>query len=378
MGEVMAGYSSRVKMDIARWSAEGLIDARTADVLAKDIESSGRGSLSFGTILAMMAALLLGAAILIFVAANWEAFPRLARVGVLFAVIFAFYVGGALLKVRDHPAIGEALWIVAAAAFGGAIALVGQMYHLSGDESSALLTWCAGTALAALLLRSNPLTVAAVAIADGWLFMTLFRGFNIFRSTEFPYLFPVVVAILFGLSYWTRSQPARHLGILSLIVYASMLAIDHDVVEIAVALAAVSAVCFMAGAFAPEPVDRIVRLGGRLPMHGLIGFLAGVMLLQFEFADNDGVGFALLSAAALAGIVVAIVLAGRESRGLRWVAYIAFAFELFIIYVVTMQTMLGTAGFFLAAAVILGLLAIVILRVENSMKLRPVDGGAAS
>jgi uncharacterized membrane protein len=378
MGEVMAGYSSRVKMDIARWSAEGLIDARTADVLAKDIEANGRRSLSFGPILAMMAALLLGAAVLIFVAANWEAFPRLARVGALCAVIFAFYVGGALLKVRAHPAIGEALWIVAAAAFGAGIALVGQMYHLTGDESSAVLTWCAGTALAALLLRSNPLTVAAVAIADGWLLTTLFQGFDMFGSTQFPHLFVLVIAILFGLSYWTRSQPARHLGLLSLIAYASMLAIDRDLFEIAVALAAVSAVCFMAAAFAPEPVERIVRLGGRLPMHGLIGFLAGVMLLQFEFADNDGVGFALLSAAALAGIVIAIVLAGRESRGLRWIAYIAFAFELFIIYVVTMRTMLGTAGFFLAAAVILGVLAFVILRVENSMKFRPVDGGAAS
>ena len=46
------------------------------------------------------------------------------------------------------------------------------------------------------------------------------------------------------------------------------------------------------------------------------------------------------------------MLGGRESRGLRWVAYAGFAFELAIIYAVTLQTMLGTAGFFLAAAVL--------------------------
>jgi uncharacterized membrane protein len=373
----MANYSTRVRQDIARWAAAGLIDARTAEALTKDVDSHERRSLSFGSILAMMAALLLGAAILIFVAANWEAFPRLGRVGALFAVILAGYLGGAVLKNRDRPAIGEALWIVAAAAFGGAIALVGQMYHLSGDESSALLTWCAGTALAALLLRSNPLTVAAVGIADGWLFLTLFNGFNIFRSTEFPHMFVAIVAVLFCLSYWTRSQPARHLILLSLILYAAMVGIDHDLVQLAIALAAISAACFALGALAPEPVDRIVQLGGRLPLHGLIGFLTGMAMLQFESADDVGRSFAIVSAVALAGIAAAILLAGRESRGLRWVAYLGFAFELSIIYIVTMQTMLGTAGFFLAAAVILGALAFAIIRIEKRMK--PIAiGGALS
>ena len=70
--------------------------------LPRDVEANERKSLSFGSILAMMAALLFGAAILIFVAANWEAIPRLARVAALFAVILGGYVGGAVLKTRDH------------------------------------------------------------------------------------------------------------------------------------------------------------------------------------------------------------------------------------------------------------------------------------
>lgn len=363
----MTGYSSRVRQDIKRWRAAGLIDARTADMLNLDVEQNERRSLSFGSILAMMAALLLAAAILVFIAANWEAIPRLVRVGALFALILGGYVGGAVLRSRDHPAIGEALFVVGAAAFGGAIALIGQMYHLSGDESSALMTWCAGTALAALLLRSSPLTVAAVAIADAWLAVTLFNGFEIFSSTEFPHLFVAIVAILFCLSYWTRSQPARHLALLSLILYAALFAADHDVAQVAVALAVVSAACFAFAVLSPRPVDRIVQLGGRLPLHGLIGFLTGVLLLQLEFSDSDVRGFAVASAVALAGIAVAIVLAGRESRGLRWIAYLGFALELFIIYAVTMQTMLGTAGFFLVAAIILGIVAVAIIRIEKRL-----------
>ncbi|TJV14868.1 MAG: DUF2157 domain-containing protein, partial [Mesorhizobium sp.] len=44
---------------------------------------------------------------------------------------------------------------------------------------------------------------------------------------------------------------------------------------------------------------------------------------------------------------------------------------------VMLQSMLDTAGFFLAAAVLLGLLALVILRVEKRMRLPSVEGAAA-
>ncbi|TIL65515.1 DUF2157 domain-containing protein [Mesorhizobium sp.] len=371
----MASYSSRVRADIARWLQADLIDASTADALRRDVEANERKSLSFGSILAMMAALLFGAAVLIFVAANWEAIPRLARVAGLFAIIFAGYVGGAVLKTRDHAAIGEAFWIVAAAAFGGSIALIGQMYHLSGDEASALITWGAGTALAAVALRSNPLTVASVGIADAWLFL---RGFDYFRRTEFPHHFVVMAIVLFAISFWTRSQAARHLIVLSVIFYLVLLFTEYDTLQVAVPLIVVSALLFAAAIFAAAPVDGVLQLGGRLPLHALIGFLTGLAMIQFELAgeSNNG-GFGIASAVALAGIVAAIVLGGRESRGLRWVAYAGFAFELAIIYVVMLQSMLDTAGFFLAAAVLLGLLALVILRVEKRMRAPDADGAAA-
>src|SRR5690606_183564 len=125
----------------------------------------------------------------------------------------------------------------------------------------------------------------------------------------------------------------RHLIILSLIFYAATLAIDHDMVGVAATLAAISAVVFAVAALAPERVDKIVQLGGRLPLHALIGFLAGMALIQIE--RIDGGGFAVSAAIVLAGIAAAIVLAGRNSRGVRWLAYLAFALELCLIYVVT-------------------------------------------
>jgi uncharacterized membrane protein len=370
----MASYSSRVRTDIGRWLQAGLIDAKTADALTRDIDANERKSLSFGTILAMMAALLFGAAILLFVAANWEAIPRLVRVAALFAVILAGYVGGAVLKTRDHAAIGEALWIVAAAAFGGSIALIGQMYHLTGDEASAIVTWGIGTALAAVALRSNPLTVAAVGISVAWLFV---REFDFYNRTEFLNFFVIMAPVLFVVSFWTRSQPARHLIILSVIFYIAVRGMDHNTLLLAIPLVVVSALLFAVAIFAAEPVDRVLQLGGRLPLHALIGFLTGLAMIQFELGDHSTFngGFAIASVLALAGIAAAVMLGGRESRGLRWVAYAGFAFELAVIYVVTLQSMLDTASFFLAAAVLFGILALVIIRVEKRMK--APEGAAA-
>ena len=372
----MASYSSRVRADSARWVASGLIDRKTAEAIVRDVEVHDRRSLSFGSILAIMAALLLAAAILVFVASNWETIPRLARVGGLFAIIFAGYVGGAVLKLNEHGAIGEAVWLVAAAAFGGAIALIGQMYHLSGDETQAVLTWCAGTAVAAAALRSGPLTMAAVGLAVAWLFL---REAEFWRSSDFPHAFIGIAAVLWLASYWTESAASRHLILLSLVFYAVLLAIEYDEpVGVGAGLAAIFAALFALAVVLPEQAERIVRLNGLLPVHGLIGFLVGVIVIQLETAGDSGPAFAIAAVAALAGIVAAVVLAGRASRGLRWIAYIGFAIELCMIYVVMIQDMLGTAGFFLAAGVILGLLAFAIIRIEKRLKEPRLPEGAAA
>lgn len=366
----MVAYANQVKKDIARWANRGLIDAGTADALSRDVDTRGRSSFDFGMVLAVLAAILFGAAILLFVAANWEAMPRLARVALLFSTIAVGYVGGALSKLRGHKALGEALWLIGAGAFGGSIALIGQMYHLPGDEAGAVLTWCLGAGLAAAALRSGPLTGAAVALAAGWLFM---RGSGAWDSAGFPHLFLLIAAALWLISYWTGSGVARHLLLLSLIFYVALFAVDRETVAVATGLAAGSAALFALAVSAPQATERIARIDGHLPTYCLIGFLAGMAFLQLE---TDEVA-RLIAAAAItfAGIVGALMTAGRDSRALRWIAYLGFAFELCFVYAVTLGTMLGTAGFLLAAALILGALAFVIFRVERRMAVS-IEGNA--
>lgn len=370
----MFDYQARVRKDISRWAEKGLIDRGTADVLARDVEANRGEGMSFGSVLAIMAAILLAASILIFIAANWEAIPRLARVFGLFALIFVSYVGGAVLKSRDHPGFGEGLFIIGAAAFGGSIALIAQMYHLTGDETEAILTWGIGTVVAAAALRSPILTNAAVLIAVTWLLM---REFEYSPHPDHPHGFLLLGAVIWAVSYWTRSRVARHLLVLSAILYAFLYGIDGPVIETGIALVVVSVIVFAAAYFAHDAVERFAQLGGPYPVHPLIGFMVGLAMIQVEIFEKFG-PMLIATLIAFAGIVAALVLRGRESRLMRWFAYAAFVIELSIAYLVTIGTMMDTAGLFLFSGLALALVAFLIIRVEKRLAVKPaIQGGAA-
>lgn len=357
----MAGYAGKVSRDITRWVERGLIDEATATALRRDVEQSNRSALSLGTVLSVMAAVLVGAAIMIIIAANIEQVPRLARVLGLFAIIAASYLGGAMLKSRGRTSFGEALYLVGLAAFGASIALIGQMYHMSGDEAQAVMVWCLAGISAAALLRSPILTNAAVLLSGAWLLL----AFNWGRIDEGPsYVFLLLMAVIWAVSYWTRSHAARHLVILAVLFYALLYGISGNAVAVGLLLIAVSAAVFAVAYLAPEAVERFAQLGGPQPIHPLIGFLFGIGLLQAQFADNFWPMLAL-ALIAFAGIVAALVLRGRESRLMRWVAYLAFILELSLLYFMTIGTMVETGALFLFSGFALAVVAFVISRVER-------------
>lgn len=370
----MVGYATKVKRDINRWAAAGLIDVATAAALSSDVDTKHRG-VSFGTVLSMMAAALFSAAILLVVAANWEAIPRLVRVGLLFAIILAGYAGGALLKLRGRDGFAEGAWVLAATAFGAAIALIAQMYHMSGDEKQAIFVWCAGTALAAAALRSGPLTVGAVLLAAAWMMM---HGFDHWWSIrELPYAYLMVAALLFALSFWTRSVAARHLVLLSLLLFGFMHFLRDESYAAPLLLVAFGAGLFAFARLLPDDAERFLGLGTGLPVQGLAAFLTGIGIMQIDLVEEQG--FLAVSILAFAGIITALLVCGRDNALLRWLAYAAFIFQLCFIYVVMLGSMLDTAGFFLVGGATLAGLAWLITRLERrfSGPEAPVEGGVS-
>ena len=220
-------------------------------------------------------------------------------------------------------------------------------------------------------MRSHPLTIGAVLLAGAWLIFELDN-----RGDEIPLGYLVIAAGLWAISLWTRSVAARHLILLSLMIYAGIWYVETEVL-----LAPALMVALAVGAFAfatqmPDRSEEIVRLGGGLPVQGLLGFIAGMSLVQFELYEEAE--FAIVAAIVFAGVIGALVLAGRESRMLRWLAYAGFIWELGFVYIVLLGSMLGTAGFFFAAGIVLAGIAWAITRIERRMAAAQTAGEGAA
>ena len=79
-------YRGRLERDLDRWVGQGLIDGDTSRRMLAEFDSR-ESAFSLGRVLMMIAALLIAGAVLLLVAANWDAIPRLARLIGIVALI---------------------------------------------------------------------------------------------------------------------------------------------------------------------------------------------------------------------------------------------------------------------------------------------------
>lgn len=359
---------SRLLKEIDDWAGRGLIDAAIAERLANDVKTRV-GGFSFASVLGLLASLLLGAAILTFIAANWESVPRLGRLGLIGALIAAGPLIGAVLEARGARLAGEGARIVGSAAYGAGIALVSQMYHISGDEASGVLFWCVGTAVAAALTRSKALTIAAILLAAAFLSMKT----NLFGiSPGFPWWYPALLAVLWALAIWTDSIGARRLVVLALIHFGLHLWIDSSSSNgmiVALAILGLSVVMFALSVLRPVETETALKLGGASGFLAMGGFASALFMLHWHFGDAVG-GMLVVGLIGLGGAIGALWSAGGHDRLVRISAYVMFTVEVILVYFITVGGLIGTAAFFLSAGVALALAAFIILRLEKRVAAR--------
>ena len=162
----MAAYKDKVREDLQRWISAGLVDADKRDAILATIPDARR--LDAATALAWVGGLLLGIAIVTFVAANWEITPKLVRFAILLGAFLALATASAWAARAGRDVTSNILLMVAALVFAASIGLTGQIFDIAGDPRSA--SYAAGVAalLLALAGRSTgAATVGLVFIAHG-------------------------------------------------------------------------------------------------------------------------------------------------------------------------------------------------------------------
>lgn len=159
--------------EIAAWEAEGVVDAAVAERVraryAGALAGAGRNLAlaAFGII----GALLMGAGVLLLLAHNWADVPRWGRTALALLPLAAAQ-GIALHGVRrgrDSTAWREAVGLFWFLATGGAVAMVGQIYHLPGSFDRFALTWALLALPVVWLLRSSIAGLGYLALAVAWM-----------------------------------------------------------------------------------------------------------------------------------------------------------------------------------------------------------------
>lgn len=162
----MAAYKDRVRQDLDRWIGAGLVDAGKRDAILATLPETRR--MDAATALAWVGGVLLGVAIIAFVAANWDVTPKLVRFATLLVAFLGLAAAAAWAAQKERPTLSNILLTVAALVFAASIGLTGQIFDIAGDPRSAAYgAGVAGFALAAAGRSTGAALVGLIFIAIG-------------------------------------------------------------------------------------------------------------------------------------------------------------------------------------------------------------------
>jgi len=353
-----SSYKKRLTRDLERWQSKGWVSEQSRVAILDDLAKSGRG-IGLASALGILASVLFGFAAISFVAAHWEDVPRLGRVGLLIAAIWAGYGIAGWLTARGQQAFADAAILFSVAMFGANIMLISQMYNIGGEPSDGVLMWWIGALLAGAVLRSNPALALAMVLVCVWSFMETSERNDVY----WPFL--IGWAAVTAAFAWQRWWPGLHLSALSLTFFVIsigyLLAQGHEHAVVATVGVLAAAVAFGIEKVRPD-LDHITA---PVLAYAVAVTFCGLFALQFIESPSRGT---LIALAALTLVFLLATIShglSTQNRGALWLGYIGFSIEILALYANTIGSILGTSLFFLIAALIVAALAYVALRLAQ-------------
>jgi uncharacterized membrane protein len=203
---------AEVETKLKQWMAAGLLDDAAAERILQWEQTHEhpethrwqvRLALIFG-------AVLLGAGVLLFVAAHWNEVGPGFRLLLVMGALIGLHT--AAIAVRERfPALATSLHAVGTVALGGAIALSGQIFNIDSHWPNAILMWALGAAAGWWLLRDAPQKILTLLLVPAWAICELgdrmqpYQGGTVYLSR---------LVLLLGAVYLLRylAEPVRAVG----------------------------------------------------------------------------------------------------------------------------------------------------------------------
>ncbi|MFP5349186.1 MAG: DUF2157 domain-containing protein [Gammaproteobacteria bacterium] len=200
------------------WAERGWVAPGANRAILDHVAAQGSGAPYLTYAFSLLGVLLLGSGIVTYFAANWGGIPKLVKLIILFGSMWLAY-GAAWHALRNEyaPLLGHALLLLGTLLFGANIMLIAQIYHIDSHFPNGVLLWSLGALAAAYLMRSQPVLVAAIALA--WLWTTLeYDHFWIRRNIHWPFLF--LWAAFLPLIYRHNFRAALHVALIALLIWS--------------------------------------------------------------------------------------------------------------------------------------------------------------
>jgi uncharacterized membrane protein len=115
-----------------------------------------------------LGSVLIGAAVLLFVSAHWDALSPGMRFGLVLSMVGVFHIG-AIAATERFPALGSVLHAVGTVSLGAGVFLAGQIFNMDEHWPSGVMLWAVGAALAWALLRDAPQLALVATLVPAWL-----------------------------------------------------------------------------------------------------------------------------------------------------------------------------------------------------------------
>src|SRR5262245_29469300 len=321
-------YRERLEADLSRWQADGLLPPKSADAIRATLRPVP-GGMTIATVVGIAGGLLIAAAFLAFIAANWTAIARPLRFAILLAGIAGAYGAATVFDRQERDHLADLSVGVGSIIFGAAIALTGQMYHLGDDFAGGLLLWAVGAMAAAALTGSH--AAFAVALAAGCVWSSM----RVDETADVHPQFAVLWAIGVALALSWNTTTSRHLVGIATVAGAVLAAIGAEQARIATPnLVFVVIVSFMIGAgllLTTRASESGRAFGLTLSTYGSFGLAIGlaVTIVHTGRPMTGGLRYGLLAAGAMAP-VLALAAAIAAQRGGPALAGIATALALVV------------------------------------------------
>jgi uncharacterized membrane protein len=174
---------------LARWETAGVVDETTGRrIRAFEAEQVAPVRQGWQVVAALiLGGILLGAGVLLFVAAHWDEVSPSGRFLLVLGVLAALHLG-AVWSGERFPAMATVLHAVGTVGAGAAIALVGQIFNMQEHWPAAILMWALCAAAGWRFLRDQFQQVLFLLLVPTWLisewcyWANNFGGFEVYMA----------------------------------------------------------------------------------------------------------------------------------------------------------------------------------------------------